>query len=72
MEESANKNPGNANAQLAFYQLLLRANMPGILIERYQTGRFATSPATNEVYQKASCAFALPGFLFADSSIVDS
>ena len=53
MEESANKNPGNANAQLAFYQLLLRANMPGILIERYQTGRFATSPATNEVYQKA-------------------
>lgn len=53
MEESANKNPGNVNAQLAFYQLLLRANMPGILVERYQSGRFATSPATEEVYQRA-------------------
>ncbi|KND94376.1 Mitochondrial inner membrane i-AAA protease supercomplex subunit YME1 [Tolypocladium ophioglossoides CBS 100239] len=31
VEESANRNPGNANLQNAFYQLLLRANMPGIL-----------------------------------------
>lgn len=52
-EESANKNPGNANAQLAFYQLLLRANMPGIIVERYQSRRFAASPATEEVYQQA-------------------
>lgn len=56
MEESANRNPGNANAQNAFYQLLLRANMPGILIERYQTGRFATNAATEETYQKALAA----------------
>ncbi|KAM0349739.1 hypothetical protein ACHAPU_003568 [Fusarium lateritium] len=53
LEESANRNPGNANAQNAFYQLLLRANMPAILVERYQTGRFATNPATNDVYQRA-------------------
>lgn len=53
MEETANKNPGNANAQLNFYQLLLRANMPGIVAERYQTGRFATNAATEEVYQRA-------------------
>jgi ATP-dependent metalloprotease len=53
LEESANRNPGNANAQNAFYQLLLRANMPAILVERYQSGRFATSPATNDAYQRA-------------------
>ena len=53
LEESANRNPGNANAQNAFYQLLLRANMPAILVERYQSGRFATNPATNDAYQRA-------------------
>lgn len=52
-EESANRNPGNANLQNAFYQLLLRANMPGILVERYQSGRFATNPTTDEAYRKA-------------------
>lgn len=53
LEESANRNPGNANAQNAFYQLLLRANMPAILVERYQSGRFATNHATNDAYQRA-------------------
>ncbi|CEJ91567.1 Putative Mitochondrial inner membrane i-AAA protease supercomplex subunit YME1 [[Torrubiella] hemipterigena] len=53
VEESANRNPGNANLQNAFYQLLLRANMPGILVERYQSGRFATNAATEEAYRKA-------------------
>lgn len=56
VEESANRNPGNANAQNAFYQLLLRANMPGILVERYQTGRFATNAASEEAYKKALAA----------------
>ncbi|OAA79068.1 intermembrane space AAA protease IAP-1 [Akanthomyces lecanii RCEF 1005] len=55
-EESANRNPGNANAQNAFYQLLLRANMPGILVERYQSGRFGTNPATEDAYRKALAA----------------
>ncbi|KAM5342984.1 hypothetical protein ACJ41O_013950 [Fusarium nematophilum] len=53
LEESANRNPGNANAQNAFYQLLLRASMPAILVERYQSGRFATNPATDDAYRKA-------------------
>lgn len=56
IEESANKNPGNANAQNAFYQLLLRANMPGILVERYQSGRFASNASTEEAYKKALTA----------------
>ncbi|KZZ91512.1 intermembrane space AAA protease IAP-1 [Moelleriella libera RCEF 2490] len=56
VEESANRNPGNANMQNAFYQLLLRANMPGILVERYQSGRFATNAATEDAYKKALAA----------------
>ena len=55
-EELANRNPGNAGQQNTFYQLLLRANMPGILIERYQSGRFATNPQTDEAYRKALAA----------------
>lgn len=53
MEESANKNPSSATSQNAFYQALLKANMPAIVIERYQSGRFATNPACNDAYQKA-------------------
>ncbi|RDA83528.1 hypothetical protein CP532_4484 [Ophiocordyceps camponoti-leonardi (nom. inval.)] len=56
VEEAANRNPGNANAQNSFYQLLLRANMPGILVERHQSGRFATNAATEESYKKALAA----------------
>ncbi|EJP66663.1 Mitochondrial inner membrane i-AAA protease supercomplex subunit YME1 [Beauveria bassiana] len=55
-EESANRNPGNANAQNVFYQLLLRANMPGILVERYQSGRFGTNAATDDAFRKALAA----------------
>lgn len=53
VEESANRNPGNANAQNGFYQLLLRANMPGIVVDRYRSGRFATNASTDEAYNKA-------------------
>ncbi|KAI1762546.1 peptidase family M41-domain-containing protein [Hypoxylon sp. FL1150] len=53
MEESANRNPTSATAQNAFYQALLKANMPAIIIERYQSGRFAANPAATEAYQKA-------------------
>ncbi|KAG6040164.1 hypothetical protein E4U41_001389 [Claviceps citrina] len=55
-EESANRNAGNANMQNAFYQLLLRANMPGILVERHQSGRFASNAATEDAYRKALAA----------------
>lgn len=38
-EGAANRNPNSATAQNSFYQLLLKANMPAIVIERYQSGR---------------------------------
>lgn len=53
IEETANKNPTSATAQHAFYQALLRQNMAAIVVERYQTGQFATSPACEALYQKA-------------------
>lgn len=53
MEQSANRNPTSATAQNAFYQALLKANMPAIIIERYQSGRFATNAAATEAYHKA-------------------
>lgn len=53
MEQTANNNPGSATAQNAFYQALLRANMPEIVVERYQTGRYATNAATEQAFQKA-------------------
>ncbi|KAL2024154.1 hypothetical protein VTK56DRAFT_9934 [Thermocarpiscus australiensis] len=52
-EAAANRNPTSATAQNSFYQLLLKANMPAIVIERYQSGRFATNEACDEAYQKA-------------------
>ncbi|KAI0136967.1 P-loop containing nucleoside triphosphate hydrolase protein [Xylariales sp. AK1849] len=53
MEESANRNPTSATAQNAFYQALLKANMPAIIVERFRSGRFATNLAADEAYQKA-------------------
>ena len=53
MEETANKNPNSATAQSAFYQALLRANMPAIIVERYQTNQFASNTACEAAYQKA-------------------
>ncbi|KAK4212248.1 peptidase family M41-domain-containing protein [Rhypophila decipiens] len=52
-EAAANRNPDSATAQAVFYQLLLKANMPALVIERYQSGRFATNEAADEAYQKA-------------------
>lgn len=52
-EAAANRNPNSATAQNAFYQVLLKANMPAIVIERYQSGRFAINEAVDDAYQKA-------------------
>lgn len=52
-ERTANNNPTSATAQTAFYSALLRANMPKIVIERYQTGRYASNPAADATYLKA-------------------
>ncbi|KAI1826820.1 peptidase family M41-domain-containing protein [Xylaria intraflava] len=53
LEESANRNPSSAISQNAFYQALLKANMPAIIIERYQSGRFASNQAATDAYHKA-------------------
>ncbi|KAF2136739.1 uncharacterized protein K452DRAFT_302519 [Aplosporella prunicola CBS 121167] len=53
MEQTANNNPHSATAQNAFYSALLRANLPQLVVERYQTGRFATNPACDTMYMRA-------------------
>jgi len=53
LEQIANNQPGSPTAQNAFYQALLRANMPEILVERYQTGRYATNPSSENAYTRA-------------------
>ena len=53
LEATANAQPSNATAQNAFYQALLRANMPEILVERYQTGRYASNVGVEGTYLRA-------------------
>ncbi|GIK03209.1 hypothetical protein Aspvir_007278 [Aspergillus viridinutans] len=52
-EKTANNNPTSANAQNAFYQALLRANMPAIIVERYRSGHFASNALSEAIYLKA-------------------
>ena len=52
-ERTANNNPTSASAQNAFYSALIHANMPKIVIERYQSGRYAANPAADASYLKA-------------------
>lgn len=53
MEHTANNNPTSPTAQNAFYAALLRADMPAILVERYQTGRYASNTACDATYHRA-------------------
>ena len=53
MEQTANNNPTSASAQNAFYSALLRADMPSILVERFQTGRYASNEACETTYRRA-------------------
>lgn len=52
-EKTANNNPNSANAQNAFYQALLRADMPRIIVERHQSAHFASNEMTENIYNKA-------------------
>ena len=52
-ERTANNNPTSPTAQAAFYSALMRANMPKIVIERYQTGRYAANAVADASYLKA-------------------
>jgi len=53
MEQTANNNPTSATAQNAFYSALLRADMPAIVVERYQTGRYANNSSCESTYHRA-------------------
>ena len=53
MEQTANNNPTSPTAQNAFYSALLRADMPAILVERYQSGRYASNAACETTYHRA-------------------
>lgn len=52
-ERTANNNPTSATAQSTFYTALMRANMPKLVIERYETGRYASNAACDSSYLKA-------------------
>lgn len=68
LEAAANRNPTSATAQNAFYQVLLKANMPAIVLERYNSGRYAKNQAVEEVYAKALAM--LSGNKAADAGIL--
>ncbi|KAH0141171.1 hypothetical protein KCU82_g16414, partial [Aureobasidium melanogenum] len=53
LEKTANNNPQSATAQNAFYSALLRAGHHDILVERYDSGRYATSPSVDALYSRA-------------------
>ncbi|KAH6716554.1 peptidase family M41-domain-containing protein [Leptodontidium sp. MPI-SDFR-AT-0119] len=53
LEETANKNPNSATSQYAFYQALIRADMPAIIVERYETNQFASNTASENLYHRA-------------------
>ena len=53
MEQTANNNPQSATAQNAFYSALLRANRPDLVVQRYETGRYATNPACETLYLRS-------------------
>jgi ATP-dependent metalloprotease len=54
LEEAANNNPNSATSQASFYSALMRANMPQIVVNRYNTGRFATNAVVERFYQNAT------------------
>jgi ATP-dependent metalloprotease len=53
LEESANNNPNSASSQASFYSALMRANMPQIVVDRYDTGKFATNAVVDKFYENA-------------------
>lgn len=52
-EKTANNNPTSANAQNMFYMALLRANMHPIIIDRFQSGRFASNTMSQSIYMQS-------------------
>jgi ATP-dependent metalloprotease len=53
LEQAANANPTNAASQASFYSALVRGNYHQIIIDRYNTGRFATNSTIDKIYSSA-------------------
>jgi len=53
LEQAANASPTSASAQASFYSALLRGNYHQIIIDRYNTGRFATNSTIDKMYNNA-------------------
>ncbi|KAF1911145.1 P-loop containing nucleoside triphosphate hydrolase protein [Ampelomyces quisqualis] len=53
LEESANNNPHSASSQASFYSALIRANRPDVIVDRYDSGKFATNPVVDKFYENA-------------------
>jgi ATP-dependent metalloprotease len=53
LEEAANNNPNSATSQASFYSALMRANMPQIVVDRYNSGYFATNAASDRFFRAA-------------------
>jgi ATP-dependent metalloprotease len=53
LEQAANANPTSASAQASFYSALVRGNHHQIIIDRYNTGRFATNAMIDKMYESA-------------------
>ncbi|KAL9115094.1 MAG: hypothetical protein Q9227_000888 [Pyrenula ochraceoflavens] len=53
LERNANSHPQSAVHQEAFYDMLIASDMPKIVIERYNSGRYATSDRIESIYMKA-------------------
>jgi len=52
-EQVANNSPQNAYAQERFYDLLLRAGLPQVVADRYQSGIYATNKGCDDKYGQA-------------------
>ena len=53
LEQAANANPNSVPSQASFYSALVRADMHQVIIDRYNTGRFATSAIIDKMYNNA-------------------
>ena len=52
-EQVANNSPQNAYSQERFYDLLLRAGLPQVVADRYQSGMYAANKECDEKYGQA-------------------
>lgn len=59
-EQVANASPQNAYAQERFYDLLLRAGLPHVIADRYQSGLYASNKGCEDKYAKAVEKLAQP------------